>query len=320
MIEVSDMVSFPPAPTTKNQLSTDKNIQFHPTLRKKMDNQIMLNHQKHLIRKIPNIVALALLTLTISPAMAAPNNVGSPDILPPNANFQGLSYSEWSVEWFKWAYSLQLTHHPLTDTADCGAGQAGNVWFIDGTPAGGQYPTEGRDCTIPPGTALFLAIKAASWDNEACSADPVPVIQKTNYTEEILRSFAQRDLIINYGFREITIDEVNVAGLPEACDPNSPQTCESPYRVQTPVFDYTVPATDNTLTLFNGACYDDPNNNGQPYTVSGTVGDGYYVLIKPLPIGTHTIRFGAIDPITKKPNRLYNITVSEQAHGRKDFH
>ena len=44
---------------------------------------------------------------------------------------------------------------------------------------------------------------------------------------------------------------------------------------------------------------------GAPYTVDGAVADGVYVMIKPLSVGDHTIRFGLGNP----PSRLYNITV-----------
>lgn len=277
--------------------------------------------------KISIFSAFVLLGVVAKSAPADQGNLGNPGIVPPHSSFRGLTYSEWSVEWFKWAYSLPLADHPLNDTADCSVGQTGDVWFLDGPFYGKVYPPQGRDCTIPPGTALFLTLKAASWDNEGCSSlNPPSVIQRTDYTEDTLRSFAQRDLINGYGVRKIIIDGVEIKGLPAACVPTDPKSCQSPYRVQSPVFDYTVPALDNTLIFFNGACYNDPNKNGKPYTVPGVVADGYYVMIKPLPIGSHTIRFGQLDSITGTPIRLYTITVSvdehehEHEHGKKGFH
>ena len=107
----------------------------------------------------------------------------------------------------------------------------------------------------------------------------------------------------------LVIDGVEVQGLP-SCDPTDPTTCNTPYRVQSPVFDRRVPAFDNLLIGEDGACYENRTGTGAPYTVHGAVADGVYVMIKPLPVGEHTIRFGLTDQATGEPNRLYRITVS----------
>ena len=104
------------------------------------------------------IAALALLVAGVAPALAGTGNVGNPGIAPPQSHFHGQTYSEWSAGFFQWAYSLPFTDHPLFDTADCSEGQAGDVWFIDGTRGLMGFPPNGRNCTIPSGTALFLAL------------------------------------------------------------------------------------------------------------------------------------------------------------------
>jgi hypothetical protein len=293
-----------------------------------METIIKTNQTAARKRKFPSPPLLALTLAGVIAALGVVNkanadnlsNLGNPQIVPPQAEFQGLTYGEWAAEWLIWANSLPLMKHPLTDTADCSAGQKGNVWFIDGT-IGTPFPSEGRDCTIKPGTALFLNLNASSWDNEACSSDTVPVVQRTNFSEAELRAKANNDLINGYGFRKIIIDGVEVKGLPAACDPANPASCQSPYRAQTPVFDYTIPALDNTLIFFDGPCYNDPNNNGQPYKVTGAVADGYFAMIKPLKVGKHVLQFGRLDATTGKPNRLYNVTVSPHKHvpGKKGF-
>ena len=81
--------------------------------------------------------------------------------------------------------------------------------------------------------------------------------------------------------------------------------------MQSPVFDYTVPALDNLLLIDDGACYNDPYGDGTtPYTAQGVVADGVFVMIEPLSVGEHTLEFGLLDSTTGKPNRLYFITVS----------
>jgi hypothetical protein len=273
------------------------------------------NQKNQTIKALVSIALLALMA-NATTAIADNDKEGDRYIVSPDDNYRGLSYSEWAAEWFRWAYSLPTAHHPLSDTADCSAGQTDDVWFIDGPNPGVTFPVDGRDCSIPQGTALFLLLKGSSWDNEACSTDPIPVIKKTNLTESELRALAQDELLNGYGLRKIVIDGVEVKGLPAACDAANPASCQSPFRVKTPVFTYTIPSLDSLLITFDGICYNNPNH-GRPYTVTGAVGEGFYVMVKPLPVGKHTIRFGKLDS-TGTPTRLYNITVTE--HGRDHEH
>lgn len=260
------------------------------------------------------IAALALLLAGVAPALAGPGNVGNlgnPAIAPPQSHFRGLTYSEWSAAWFQWAYSLPFTDHPLFDTADCSEGQTGNVWFIDGTRGAAGFPPAGRNCTIPAGTALFLALRAAYADNEGC--DPTgTTIQRTSLDESQLRDIIGNIVTHILGTRGIVIDGVEVQGLLVSdpatggliTDPNTP------YRVQSPVYNYTIPALDNLLILDDGPCYSNPPAADLPgLTVHGAVADGVYVMIKPLSVGHHTIKFGRLDPTTGEPVQLYNITV-----------
>src|SRR5947207_14970671 len=118
-------------------------------------------HQRGPLARMKAAFLAALLIALVAPALADSGqvgNLGNPLIAPPHSHFRGLSYSEWSAAFFQWVYSLPTLHHPLFDTADCSAGQTGKVWFIDGTAQGHGFPTEGRDCTVPVGTALFLLL------------------------------------------------------------------------------------------------------------------------------------------------------------------
>jgi hypothetical protein len=261
-------------------------------------------------RYAQNGIAVLLLagSLTNHPlrAQAAlpPGNLGNPGVAPPQSVFQGHTYSEWSAAWFQWVFSMPTTKNPLSNTADCSEGQKGKVWFIGNRNPGVPLPVS-RACTIPAGTALFLNVSTSEWDNELC--DPAG-IQRTTLTEDQLRAHAKADVNSFLSDpRRIVIDGVDVQGLPPACDPSNPSTCQSPYRVQSPVFNYTVPAFDNLLIPFDGPCYNNPNGNGTPYTVTNAVADGLYVLIEPLPVGQHTIRFGRVN---QNLPFLYNITVT----------
>src|SRR5438876_5449605 len=107
------------------------------------------------------IIAVAILAVGALVQAAGPNL--NPTVFPLNSAPYGKSYGQWSAEHWKWTFSLPADHHPLTDTADCSAGQAGPVWFLGGTFVS---TTEGgitigratRDCSVPAGKALFFPI------------------------------------------------------------------------------------------------------------------------------------------------------------------
>ena len=163
-------------------------------------------------------------------------------VVNPHTSYNGQTYAEWSAQWFQWVNSLPFTHHPLFDTADCSVGQRGDVWFIGGK-LGAASPGLTRNCTIPEGTALFLAIANSSYDNTACDGN---TIEPTTFSVDELRALAGQNLEGFLDEGQCTIDGVPVKKL------LGPDT---EFRVQSPVFDYTVPSVDNLLVLINGPCY-----------------------------------------------------------------
>src|SRR5262249_40279714 len=132
-------------------------------------------------RMVLVFAVLTLLAVSVSPAMAQGNIV-----VPPQNTYNGQTYAEWSAQWFQWVSSLPFTHHPLFDTADCSVGQRGNVWFIGGK-FGAASSGLTRHCTIPEGTALFLAVANASFDNTNCNGN---TIDPTTFTVDQLRALA----------------------------------------------------------------------------------------------------------------------------------
>ena len=257
-------------------------------------------------------MVLTVLNIMVVPAWAGDQteDLGNPNIVPPQESFGGQTYSEWVASHFQWVFSIPFTNHPLFDAADCvvgqptgcSIGQSGNVWFLDGRLGSGG--SVNRCCTIPAGTALFLMITGSEFDNANCHNPHT--VELTSFTEDELRDFAADsvDSLLSGGTDgtsgrgQCVIDGRPVENLPGP----SPSTLTSPYRVQSPVFDYTLPAFDNLDVLIDGACYQNPP--AQYLTVEGAVADGLFVLIKPLPVGVHHIDFG-IDLL-----RRYIITVS----------
>jgi hypothetical protein len=183
-------------------------------------------------------------------------------ILPPYSSPFGQSYSGWSAQWWQWAYSLPVDEHPLFDTADCSTSQSGKVWFLGGTFDATADPSDPtvlvgeaeRECVVKPGTALFFPII-----NVECDTFLFP-----GQTEAYLRACAN-DFADHIQDLLVTIDGVAVDHL-------------GLYRTESALFTIGPFPVDNVP--------------GAPVgSTAEAVGDGYYILLAPLPPGEHEIHF-----------------------------
>jgi hypothetical protein len=207
---------------------------------------------------------------------------GSALVMPVNSSVHGRSYGQWSAAWWQWAFATPANHHPLTDTADCSTGQSDHVWFLGGIftfaePTAQVLAGPQRSCTMPPGTFLFVPIINA----EASTLEG----NGTTAAELLAVAKSLQDLATNMS---ITIDGTSVPNLDD-------------YRVQS-VFTYGPLPEVNLL--------------GQPAgSTSLAAGDGVYVMVKPLSVGTHTIHFhGEVPDFDFTVDMTYNITVAPGHH------
>lgn len=200
---------------------------------------------------VPKMLA-ALLVVAIVGLGVAPALAGQTSkVLPRKSQPYGMTYGEWSAAWWKWAMELPATGHPFNDDP------AFNVAAGQSGPVwfiAGVFGTVTRTVTIPSGTALFVGLaNAEASDLEGLGA-----------TEAERRATAEflADHIVTTSLT-CTIDGGSVSNL-------------SSYRASSPEFAFTAP----TPWIFGAT--------GGPGV---SVADGYYVMLAPLSIGTHTIRF-----------------------------
>ena len=190
-------------------------------------------------------------------------------MVPVHQSAFGHSYAQWSARWWQWSYSLPTTHHPLFDTAGCDAGQSGKVWFLGGTFTLFQQGNDvvgqaERTCDVPAGKALFFPILNSEWDNVCPPVDPPLKVPQ-------LRKSAADSLAQAQGLAA-TIDGHEVVHLVN-------------FRVQSPRFAVKIP-DDNVWKSFGRPC--DTIKAGRYAPV---VADGWYLLVRPLSHGSHTIHF-----------------------------
>ena len=79
--------------------------------------------------------------------------------LPDNAVVSGLTYGDWTVKWWQWAYSIAKSLNPLEDTDGSKSiqGQAGPVWFLGGTFGNESNDRFVRTSPAPAGKHILIA-------------------------------------------------------------------------------------------------------------------------------------------------------------------
>ena len=168
----------------------------------------------------------------------------------PNEKPFGLTYGEWSAEWWKWLLSSPIDTNPSTDKTGqyCNMNQNNpNVWFIAGTSGG----YEERTCSIPEGMAILV-----SPIEVICSFAEYPELK----TEEDLRNCAKSDQDAVKDVK-LTVDSTPIKDLQN-------------YRVASSLFNVTLPEN---------------NIFGVPPQTTEAISDGTFVMLKELPVGQHTI-------------------------------
>ncbi len=221
---------------------------------------------------------LALLLFAgMLPQPVAADGPANPNVFPRSADPLGTSYNDWAALWAQWAFSLPAEKHPLFDTANCSAGQSGAVWFLGGkfcqaTDSGCSAGNAVRSCTVPAGKALFFPVLNISCNTEEAKQGLCPP-SKLNFAE--MRAWA------NGIFRQTQGIQGTLDGKPLGAN------LKTNFRVQGPAFPIVVPtfpAGQQNLLQAIG----EPSIGPGEYLV---VDDGVYIMLRPLPAGTHTLNF-----------------------------
>lgn len=203
-------------------------------------------------------------------------------------------YATVSAKWWQWVFSVPVSKNPIVDPTGrfAAVGQPpGDHFFIGGLFAanGGLDSSATRTITIPGGKYLFFPILNSEQDNVGVSP-PFSI----DALRKVAASFAN-----------------SVVSLYATID-GKPVTDLLGYRTISPVFSYTLPNTNgvtdkNLVQLFGG------NQTG---TVSPAVGDGYYLALKPLSAGWHTLTFGGTTTTTDAEGQpaLFRLNITYYIH------
>jgi hypothetical protein len=167
------------------------------------------------------------------------------------------------VDWANWLSSLVPDEHPIFDTADCSFRQpAGNVWFLGGTfkvttdvdDDSVFIGTAERDCSVPYGKALFFPVLNTGCNELEDNTTGVGLIECTGGVEDIT-------------FVEVIVDGTPVSNIWDYRYISEPNIYPlGPFPVN---------------NIYNDTSYGGITTNG--------VQQGYYMMLKPLPVGHHTL-------------------------------
>lgn len=191
-----------------------------------------------------------------------------------------------SAEWWQWALSIPPSANPLADATGekCMVGQHGSVWFLAGIFNSGE-PTV-RSCSVPKGKALFF-----------------PIVNSVN---------VDTPNICGQGSAHVSVDDLRTgaAAFIDGATKLSAEVDGKPIRnlrrVKSKVFAVALPE-DN---LFDAPCIAAKLGNVPAGVFAPAVDDGYYVRLKPLKAGRHTVHFHAENPSQSFVlDVTYNLTV-----------
>ena len=211
----------------------------------------------------------------------------------PHAHPYGQSYGEWGADWWTWALTQPADVNPMLDTTgeNCAQGQRGRVWFLAGTFFG-DPPAVSRTCTVPRGKALLFPV--LNGFSGATKGDP-----ENEKTEAFHRN-------------RVVSQMRAVSGLHATIDGVAVRHIKARYFEQSPIFKVVLP--DNNLFDLNRDCL--PASVEAGCEVFPTVDAGYYLMVKPLRRGRHTIAFGGsgTQPAPFTVDATYKITVTGHGH------
>jgi hypothetical protein len=217
------------------------------------------------------VAVTALLVAAI--ASADDNNRDRSRIVEPGEEFLGKSYSELASEWTNWFVQEPIATNPAFDPDGrfCDRNQEGNVWFLASTFEG----IADRTCEVPAGKALFLSLGGAfvSFAPDFPAAGD-PCLQMATTLDKV-RCDVNTDVPAppSVSF-QVTLDEVPVRDL-------------FAFRAQSQPGGFTLRVPDNSFLTDLGIA-----SGNRPTAVA----DGYYLFVKPLRPGVHTLSLRMTNP------------------------
>jgi hypothetical protein len=200
---------------------------------------------------------------------------------------QSESLQQLSAEWWQWAFSIPASANPQIDKTGQNAvvGQRGPIWFLAGVFGGG---TATRTCFVPDDVQFFFPVIAGFGINTPgiCGSSQEDVNQVRNDAANAIAGVTNLS---------VTLDNKPIKNI---------------QHVLSTVFAVALPKEN----VFGAPCPPEPPVPAGIY--SPAAADGFYVLLGPLSVGPHTLRFSAKGPQQNPAQDVtYNLTVVHVVKG-----
>lgn len=207
-------------------------------------------------------------------------------VVEPGQKFSGKSYNELASEWTNWLVIEPFATNPALDPDGrfCDLNQQGNVWFLASTFGG----VVDRTCEVPAGKAIFLSLGGVflSFAPEFPAADD-PCFQMATDLERV-RCDVNNDVPVAPSISfEATIDGEPVQDL-------------FAFRAQSLPGGFTLHAPNPSFLTDLGLAAGDR---------SPAVADGYFLYLKPLTPGVHTLNFRMTNPDQSEAGVNYTLII-----------
>lgn len=194
-------------------------------------------------------------------------------VVEPGQEFSGKSYAELVSKWTNWLVAEPIATNPAFDPDGrfCDKHQKGDVWFLASTFGG----VADRTCEVPAGKAIFLSLGGVfvSFAPEFPSAGD-PCLQMATTLERV-RCDVNNDVPVAPGISfEASLDGTPVNDL-------------FAFRAQSQPGGFTLRVPNPSFLTDLGLAA----GNRFP-----AVGDGYFLFLKPLHPGVHTLSFRMTNP------------------------
>ena len=222
------------------------------------------------------VLLMALVSLN-APAVATDRDDDKDDDHKPriariDAKPEGQTYGRWAAEWWQWVLGIPFAVNPLLDTTGehCAQRQVDEVWFLAGSIVGPVV----RDCEIPGRKSLFFPLI----NNFAGAFLNDPPEQRT---EEFVRALGSCTVPVEIS---VEIDGFKVR--------RPTRFFTGPSGSQSPFFNVQLPPGNlfGAIPVSSGL----PDETVVPELVlTPSAEQGYYLFVRPLSPGTHTIRWTA---------------------------
>jgi hypothetical protein len=228
-------------------------------------------------------VAVIGLVMTTSASAHAGSRV-----VEPGQEFADKSYSELASEWTNWLVAEPIATNPAFDPDGrfCGRNQRGKVWFLASTFEG----VANRTCEVPADKAIFLSLGGVfvSFSPEFPAAGDVCSQMATNL--EKVRCDVNNDLPVAPAVSfQVTLDGEPIQDL-------------FAFRAQSQPGGFTLRVPNPSFLTDLGFA----SGNRSP-----AVADGYFLFLKPLKRGAHTLSFRMTNPDQSQTGVNYTLVIQD---------